>query len=474
MNKLMNLSEIHNIYFVGIGGIAMSATAGIARDEGYTVLGSDAKTVYAPAKDVLDKYSIDYFTGYDAQNIINNPADLYVLSAGEDLNNPEVKYIVDNDLPYVSFSELLYELSKDKLRIVVAGTHGKSTTAGLLGSVLRELDDSSFVVGAVLQGSETNFHKGDGHYFVFEGDEYKATFDDPTPKFQYYRPDIVILNNIEFDHPDMFGSIEEILEEFKLLIHAMPADGLLIYNADDVNAAKLAFETNVASFGYSLKEMSEYTASDIFFGPEQTTFQVRDKKNEANEKLESYAISLPGKINVYNALACIATVRALGFSHELLSAPLSEYKGVKRRFELLGKRNGITVIDDYAHHPTAVRETLEAARSRYSEKRIWAIFEPHTFSRTSATLPELVKSFDAADHVLIAEIYPARENVKDATISGQDVVKAISKHHKDVRLVANKDAALEILKDEAINDDVIIVMAVGSFNKLAYEFIESI
>lgn len=470
----MNLSEIHNIYFVGIGGVGMSATAGIARDEGYTVLGSDAKTVYAPAKDVLDKYDINYFTGYDAQNIIDNPADLYILSAREDLNNPEVKYIVDNDLPYASFCELLYELSKDKLRIVVAGTHGKSTTAGLLGSVLREIDDSSFMVGAVLQGAETNFHKGDGHYFVFEGDEYKALFDDPTPKFQYYRPDIVILNNVEFDHPDVFSNLEEIIEEFKLLIHAMPADGLLIYNADDANATKLAFETNVASFGYSLNEMSEYTASDIFFGPEQTTFQVRDKKNEANEKLENYAISLPGKINVYNALACIATVRALGFSHELVSGPLSDYRGVKRRFELLGQRNGITVIDDYAHHPTAVRETLKAARSRYNEKRIWAIFEPHTFSRTVATLPELVKSFEAADQVLIAEIYPAGENAKNATISGEEVVKEVSRHHKNVRLVADKAAALEILKAEAINDDVVIVMAVGSFNKLAYEFIEGL
>ncbi len=474
MNTPMNLSEIHNIYFVGIGGIAMSAVAGIARDEGFTVRGSDAKTVYAPAKDVLDKYDIEYTVGYDAQHIIDAHADLYVLSAGEDLNNPEVKYIVDNELPYVSFCELLYELSKDKLRIVVAGTHGKSTTAGLLGSVLESLDDSSFMVGAVLQDAETNFHKGDGHYFVFEGDEYKALFDDPTPKFQYYRPDIVILNNIEFDHPDLFSSVEEILEEFKLMINAMPADGLLIYNADDAYATQLAYQTNVASFGYSLNEISHYTASNIFFGPEETTFEVRDMTNENHEKLEHYATSLPGKINIYNALACIATLRALGFARELISEPLAEYRGVKRRFELVGQKNGVIVIDDYAHHPTAVRETLNAARARYSDKRIWAVFEPHTFSRTEATLPELVKSFEAADKVLVAEVYPAREHATDTTIKGTTVVKAIQKNHTDARLVTDKAAALEILKSEVIEGDVVIIMAVGSFNKLAYELIEAL
>ena len=187
---MIDIKNIETIYFIGIGGIAMSATAGIAKDLGFHVLGSDAKSVYAPARDVLDRYDIEYFVGYDKQNIIDNPADIYVLSAGEDQNNPEVAYITAQDLPYVSFSELLYELSKEKLRIVVAGTHGKSTTAGLMGSMLKEIDDSSFMIGAVLQKEQTNFHKGEGHYFVFEGDEYKATFDDPTPKFHFYKPDI--------------------------------------------------------------------------------------------------------------------------------------------------------------------------------------------------------------------------------------------------------------------------------------------
>lgn len=465
----VDFSRVKSIYFVGIGGVGMSATAGIAKQAGFEVRGSDATTVYAPAKDVLEQYGIPFTIGYDAANIAAIPADIYVLSAGEDLNNPEVKYIVEHDLPFISFPELLYELSKDNLRVVVAGTHGKSTTAGLLGTLLKHIDNSSFMVGAVLQDLDTNFSSGDGHYFVFEGDEYKSTFDDPTPKFQYYRPDILILNNVEFDHPDAFNNIEEILQEFRELINGMPADGLLIYNADDSYATQLAYQTNIANFAYSLEHVADFTATDIFFGPDKTTFTVRDTKNEEYDKQEQYQITLPGKINVYNALACVATLRALGFSPELFRTQLAEYTGVKRRFESVGEINGVTIIDDYAHHPTAVRETLEAARARYSSKRIWAVFEPHTFSRTKATLPELVKSFEAADKVLIAEIYPARENAQNATITGTDVVKAVSAEHANVRLVKDKLDALQILKTELGADDLVIIMAVGSFNRLAYD-----
>lgn len=466
---MIDIKNIETIYFIGIGGIAMSATAGIAKDLGFHVLGSDAKSVYAPARDVLDRYDIEYFVGYDKQNIIDNPADIYVLSAGEDQNNPEVAYIIAQDLPYISFSELLYELSKEKLRIVVAGTHGKSTTAGLMGSMLKDIDDSSFMIGAVLQKEQTNFHKGDGHYFVFEGDEYKATFDDPTPKFHFYKPDILTLTNIEFDHPDVFSTLEEILDEFRELIRVMPADGLVIYNADDAHTSKLAFDTNVASLSFGIDHDADFRATEIEYNSQGTTFTVIDNNNPDHLKPEKYQIALPGKINIYNALACIATLRALGFSQELFADTLTSYTGVKRRFEIIGTVNDITIIDDYAHHPTAVRETLEAARTKYPDARIWAIFEPHTFSRTKATLPELQQSFNKADRVLIAEIYPARESTNNPVIKSQEVVDAIKQNHGDVSYVSDKHEAFNLLRKESKPGDVIIVMAVGSFNKLAYE-----
>jgi UDP-N-acetylmuramate--alanine ligase len=201
---------------------------------------------------------------------------------------------------------------------------------------------------------------------------------------------------------------------------------------------------------------------------------------ELSNKTAQYKIQLPGKLNAYNALAVIATLRALGFQPADIQLDLLAYRGIKRRFEVVGMKNQITVIDDYAHHPTAVRETLLATKLKYPKQKVWAIFEPHTFSRTKATLNDLAKSFDTADEVLIAEIYPAREKVVDANISSKEVIDAIinqqsaNSNQQTVRGVKNKQEALEILKKELVSGDVVVVMAVGNFNRLSYELIEFI
>lgn len=484
------------LYFIGIGGIAMSAAANLARSFGYEVSGSDSREVYSPAKDVLDRNKIQYFVGYDAKHVTDAQVDLFIVSAGEGPENPELKFVLESNRPRVGLAELLYELSKDDLRILVAGTHGKTTTSGLLGHLVRNLDNSSFMAGGVLQNYQSNFYRGDGHYFVFEGDEYKEQFDDPTPKFQYYKPDILVLTNLEYDHPDQFESLEALQQEFSLLIEGMPEDGLIVYNADDANLGKLVHRSNVTSVSFGIDNEADFQVRDIRYGPDNTAIEVsnkfsKDMLERLLEKTEEYKIQLPGRINVYNALAAIATLRTLGFSRENLVLDLLSYQGIKRRFELVGTKNGVVLIDDYAHHPTAVRETLEAARLRYFSSsldfnddqalkvknkatgRLWAVFEPHTFSRTKATLVDLLKSFDSADEVLLSEIYAAREKIAEATISSANVVQAIkdqgSKIKDHIRLVRDKQQALNILKKEAKPGDVIIVMAVGNFNRLAYE-----
>lgn len=470
---MINLDQVESIYFIGIGGIAMSATAGIAKNLGFKVAGSDSQDVYEPARSVLEKNKIVYFAGYDENQIKNSGADLFVISAGENLTNPEVKYVYDQHLPHVSFAELLYEFSKDKLRVVVAGTHGKSTTTGLLGHLLRQLDDSSFLVGAVLQNYETNFYKGSGHYFVFEGDEYKSEFDDPTPKFHYYRPDILVLTNLEFDHPDRFETFEELKQEVSHLIANLPEDGLVVYNADDAELCKLVHDSNVTKVSFGIDNSADYQAVQIKYDQAFTNLEVhnkfsRDFVTQLIGQTEQYKIQLPGKLNVYNSLAAVAVLRTLGFKSNEIALDLLAYKGVKRRFETVAVKNSITVIDDYAHHPTAVSQTLEAARLKFPSQRIWAVFEPHTFSRTRATLGELGKSFIKADEVLISKIYPAREKISQATITSQEVVEEIRKQQPNVRLVENQKQALEILSKEAKAGDVIVIMAVGDFNRLAY------
>lgn len=479
----MNLEEIHKIYFVGVGGIAMSAVACIAKQKGFEVLGSDSKEVYSPSKDVLDNAKINYTIGYSIDNVKNANADLYVLSAGEDTNNPEVKYIIDNNLNRSSFPELMYQIAEKDLRVVVAGTHGKSTTTGLIGHMLKNLDDSSFMSGAVLQNYQTNFYLGEGHYFVFEGDEYKSQFDDPTPKFQYYNPDILILNNLEYDHPDLFSSFEEMEQEFRLLIEKVPEDGLIIYNADDANLTKLLHEYAVSKVSFGIDNEADFKVEHVSYGTDFTTLEVHNKfSNRITSKLlgqtEQYKIQLPGKINVYNAVAVIATLRALGFPQDQISLDLLSYKGVKRRFEQVGVKNGVILIDDYAHHPTAVKETIEAAKLKFPNSKIWAVFEPHTFSRTKATLEDLVTSFDHADEVVISEIYPAREKASSHTITTDEVIEEIKKHnlqfniHNSLHKVSDKNDALNLIKNNAKPTNVVIVMAVGNFNRLAYELKE--
>jgi len=486
----MDLEGVKKIYFVGIGGIGMSAAAGIAREAGFEVAGSDSKEIYAPAKDVLKNFDIRYHAGYSEEQAKNSKAGVFVLSSGEDLHNPEVKYVYENNLPHCSFAELLCEITKEKLRIVVTGTHGKSTTTGLLGHVLKNIDDSSFMAGAVLKNYNSNFYTGDGHYFVFEGDEYKAEWDDPTPKFHFYKPDILVLTNMEYDHPDLFASFEDYKSEFARLIEDLPSDGLIVYNADDPELAKLVHESNVSSVSFGIDNEADYRAEQIKFDADYTNIEVMNKfSNNITSKLlgqtEQYKTQLPGKINVYNVLAVIATLRALGFSQEQIALEILSYQGVKRRFEIIGKKNGVTLVDDYAHHPSEVKLTLEAARLKYPDSKIWAVFEPHTFSRTEATLQDLAKSFNSADEVLISKIYPAREKFKEGMITSEKVVEEIKKEYSPparggerdggsdiVRLVDSKQQAMDIIKSEAKEGDVVIVMAVGDFNRLSYELKE--
>lgn len=461
----MHLTKQSKIYFIGIGGIAMSATASIAKQMGYQVSGSDSKTLYDPAKAVLDDQMIPYHVGYDESHIQDYTDTIFVASAGEDERNPEIVKLRQNDVPIYSLSEMLRELFADKLRIVVTGTHGKSTTTAMLGQALAEIDNSSFMTGAVLMDLNKNFHVGDGHYVVFEGDEYKALYDDPTPKFIQYEPDIVLLTNLEFDHPDMFRSLEDIKNELALLLHRLPDDGLIVYNADNAELVKLAHQSNIGSISFGLDSDSDFTAEKIETTSEYTKFTV---KRRGNFPKEEYQIAAFGKINVYNALGPIAFLRTLGFSAEQVQNGLDNYKGIKRRFEYIGEHvSGAKIFDDYAHHPTAVKATLATARLRFPDRKIWAVFEPHTFSRTEAVINQLSGAFTDADEILISEIYPAREQKTETSITSEIVVNKIAQYSPKVRLVKNKEDAAFILNTELSKDDVVIIMAVGDFNTLA-------
>jgi UDP-N-acetylmuramate--L-alanine ligase len=462
----MNLEPNSKIHFIGIGGIGMSAAAGMAKQLGFDVSGSDSKAIYNPAKSVLDEQGINYRVGYDAAGLPEFSTNTFIASAGEDETNPEIAALRSSDTQIYSLAELFYELFKDKLRIVVTGTHGKSTTAAMLGLVLSGIDNSSFMTGAVIKDLNRNYKLGNGHYAVFEGDEYKALYDDPTPKFMQYKADILLLTNLEFDHPDIFSSLDEISAELEELIHKMPDDGVVVYNADDIELTKLAHNTDLGTVSFALDNPADFVASDLTTTPEHTEFTVQKKGDFPAEK---YQIKSFGRLNVYNALGPVALLRTLGFAPEQVQSGLDNFNGLKRRFEFIGEVRGAKVFDDYAHHPTAIKETLAMARLRFPNSRIWSVFEPHTFSRTKAVLTDLTNAFTDADQVLISEIYPAREQKTAQTISGSEVVAAIGAKHSAVRLVSDKKAAQTILETELQSGDIVIIMAVGDFNTLAGE-----
>ena len=437
----MELGKIRKIYFVGIGGIGMSAVAGIAKAQGFEVEGSDATDVYEPSKGVLDKYAVPYHIGYSASNF--DGADLVVTTSAVDQTNPELAKALENNIPVASFAELLAELVKDKKQVLVVGTHGKGTTAGLIAYAMLQ-ENNCFFVGGVLTDLNTNFAYGKGPYMVIEGDEYKTNFDNNKPKFSYFNPDILLINNIEYDHPDMYPDLSAYKKAFQNLAESLPETSKIVYNADDANVVEVIQNAKAQKIEFSMSNLGSNLSALISQG------------------------KLPGKLYAYDYLAAVTVLKTLGYTEEWILPVLQKYSGIKRRYEIISQGN-YTVIDDYAHHPTAVKATLDATKEKYAGRRVVAFFEPHTYSRTKETLSDLAQAFGSADLVYLAEVYPAREQKLPSSITGREVAAAIAVNNPNVRYVVNREEALREYSKETKPGDVIVVMAVGSFNTLAYD-----
>lgn len=464
----VNLDEVSTIYFIGIGGIAMSSAAGLAKARGFDVVGSDETKPYSPSLNVLENENINFHYPFSVENIQKEKAELYIASAGVGANNVELKYAEENGFKVISLPEFLALIARDNIRVVVSGTHGKSTTTAIIGTSLSILEDSSYMIGGVIAETNTNFRNGDGNYFVMEGDEYKASVDDPTPKFHYLKPDIVVLTNLEYDHPDLFESPEALYAEFEHLLANLPEDGIVIYNADDAELEKIVFNTGRPAFSYGENKEANVRLVNYESNINGTEIEIESFFAE-KRRTERYNTSLFGEMNVKNALACITLLRALGFSEEQLDPVLKEFKGLKRRFELVGVKSGIVIIDDYAHHPTEVEATLATAKLRFPGSKIWAVFEPHTFSRTEALLSEFQNAFFNADEVILPPIYPAREKKTSLSVTSEKLVEGITNTH--ARVVTSKEEVIKVLKDEVKDGDVVVIMAVGDFNTLAQDLV---
>ncbi|PID77183.1 MAG: UDP-N-acetylmuramate:L-alanyl-gamma-D-glutamyl-meso-diaminopimelate ligase [Deltaproteobacteria bacterium] len=471
LDKALNQvpDKIENIHIIGICGTGMAALAGMLKQAGYKVQGSDSK-VYPPMSDFLQELGIKVFDGYRPENLASKP-DLVVVGNVVRQINEEAQALAASGLPYLSFPQALaHFFIKDKTSLVITGTHGKTTTCSLLASALYHARlDPSFMIGGIVREFNANFRLGGGRYFVSEGDEYDTAFFDKEAKFLHYRPDIAIISSLEFDHADIFNNLEEIKTAFAKFIQLVPSDGLIVANLDDENVAEVVSKAKCRVIGYG--SSAYWRLANLSVKEGVTSFTaVKDQQD-----YHDFTIKIPGRHNAMNALAVIAVLDHLGYQPQLYEQGLAGFGGVKRRQEVRGTENGVTVIDDFAHHPTAVRETLRALKDSYGPRRLVAIFEPRTnSSRRAIFQKDYVYSFDAADLVMIREPVPLESVPLEEQFSSSRLAEELNARGIEAKSFASADAILEHLQKTLKNGDVAAVLSNGGFENIHDRLLEQL
>lgn len=458
---MLNLRDYRHIHCIGIGGIGLSAIAEIFLSRGCRVSGSDMKE--SETTDRLIEKGAVIFLGHRGKNVVG--ADLVIYSAAVSMDNPELVAAAENGIPAITRAEALGTLMKEyKKSIAVAGTHGKTTTTSMISLILEKgLTDPTILVGGNLSEINGNVKVGKSEYFVTEACEYMDSF-------LYLNPMIEIILNIDSDHLDYFKDIEHIVSSFDKFARLVPNQGKVIaFDANPfVSSIIKDLNSEVLTFGFS--EKCDYYATDIEFNSAgMPSFQVHYRE----ECLCSIQLAIPGEHNIANSLAAFACAHELGIPVASITATLEAYSGTQRRFDVIGvTQNGITVIDDYAHHPTEIRATLKAAQN-VTHNNIWCLFQPHTYTRTLALFEEFAESFEDADKIVMAEIYAAREK-NIYKISSKELVNEIKRvdPSKEAYYFANFDEIASFVINNAQSGDLVITMGAGDIYKVAEIILE--
>lgn len=451
------------IYLIGICGTAMASLAGMLREKNYVVTGSDSD-VYPPMSDFLDRLGIPVLKGFSADNIVKSNPDLVVVGNALSRGNSEIEHVLDAGIRYASMAETVKELFiRGKNSIVVAGTHGKTTTTAMLAWMLSVAGRKpSFLVGGIAENFGRSFQVADGPDFVIEGDEYDTAFFDKGPKFLHYLPRIVLLKNIEFDHADIYADLDAIKTSFRRLINIVPRSGLIVAGIDSPVVRELipAAFSRIATVGIGLGECQ---ATNIKSGEHGMAFDVV----QAGSPIGHFSIPMLGVFNVQNALGAIIVARELGIPNDVIQKALSTFKSVKRRQELRGEVGGVRVYDDFAHHPTAVFETLRAIRERYPKDRVWAVFEPRSQTcRRRIFEQAFIESFDPADATVIARVYGSSKIEPEQTLSPDRVAEGIRSRGKPADTFATTDEIVEFLSSKVQSGDHVVIMSNGGFDNI--------
>ena len=443
---------VKRVHIVGIGGSGMSAIARVLHEMGWTVTGSDQQA--SRFTESLEAAGVKVMIGHRAENI--GEVEAVVMSSAIAPDNVEVVAARERRLPVFKRADFLGELMVGRVGVAVAGTHGKTTTTGLIAHVLQQAGlDPTYIVGGTLLDYDTNARAGAGP-FVIEADEYDHMF-------LGLKPAIAIVTNVEHDHPDMFPTLADMQAAFKAFVDRLPADGLLIACAQDRFARDLAADW-AARGGrarvYGRRRDDDYRADSIAPNNAGGSDFLACRNGDTMGLVRT---RLPGEHNVLNVLAALAVADELGVDFNVFRNAVAEYRGAGRRFEVKGEASGVTVVDDYAHHPTEIKATLEAARRRFGDRPLWAMFQPHTFSRTRTLMAEFAESFVKADHVIVTEIFASRE-ARDPSVSGADLVRRMQ--HRDARFVQTLDDATDLLAASLEPGDVLLTLGAGDGNRV--------
>ena len=465
MPHLTEIPEIKRVYLIGICGTAMASLAGMLRQRGYEVSGSD-EHVYPPMSTYLEQLRIPVLEGYTKEHLETFRPDLVVIGNAAANTNAEAAATVELDLPYTSMPEAIYHLFiRGKHSVVITGTHGKTTTTSLMAWLLEAAGrDPGMVVGGIPLNFNQNFKLGDGPEFVIEGDEYNTAFFDKGQKFLHYHANTLLVNNIEFDHADIYANLEAIIEAFRHAVRQVAPGDVIVANGDDENVLGLRSEAQARWITFGWGRRCDAFATDPAESPEGTEFTAWWEGKE----WARFRTTLSGRHNVLNALADAVIARLRGVSDEDIQKGFETFRGIKRRMEVRGVERGVTVIDDFAHHPTAIATTLHGARERYPGRRIWALFEPRSISSSRKEFESgYMDAFREADRVIIGPIfheerYKTRYGL-DKMMSVSNIVQSLGGNGVEVEQIDDFDAIARRVAGDAQDGDVVLVMSSGAF-----------
>ncbi|MFH1356061.1 MAG: Mur ligase family protein [bacterium] len=468
-------AEAKKIYLMAICGTGMGSLAGMLKEKGFDVSGSD-NNVYPPMSDELREQGIAILTPFSVENIKNIKPDLVIVGNAITKNNPEAQYILEEDIPYVTMPEALqYFFFKEKEVIAVTGTHGKTTTTAIMAHLLTEMGaDPSFLVGGVAKNQKRNFRLGQGKYFIIEGDEYDTAFFEKTPKFLHYNPKHVIATSLEFDHADIYNNVEEIEEAFSQLFDKIPTNGSLHFSATYPCLEKVA-KSKMGQIAYFMRrygtdvpvwQITHFQATKI-----GSIFDI-----SVNEKTIVHVESpLAGLYNAENVAACFSVLERLGFSLIEAVNALKSFEGVKRRQEILYEDEQWIVIDDFAHHPTAVKETIQAIKDKYPNYQLISVFEPRSnTTRRNLFQADYAKSFLHSDVSLIAPVDQPEKVVDGEVLDIKQIVDFLKQKEQKAFAPNSLNAIPQLILDHSKQPTVVLFMSNGGFGGIQNRFIDKI